>query len=77
MRLELHDDGTLSGTFYNAEIQTGRWQTDRGRTCASFHTCDGSGEYYSAACLVDNEVQGQTWSLGRDFLFNWNATRAE
>lgn len=75
MELQLQPDGTVSGAFYESEIEAGRWRFDRGRTCVSFRTSDGIGPYHTAACLVGDRVQGQTWAEHRNFLFNWNATR--
>ena len=75
MVLKLNTDGTVSGMFYQSDIEAGRWKTDRGRTCASFRTTDGVGPYHTAACLVGDHVEGQTWAEQRTFLFNWNATR--
>ena len=75
MELTLNTDGTVSGSFYESEIQSGRWKNDRGRACVSFRTSDGAGPYHTAACLVGNRVQGQTWAEQRNFLFNWNAIR--
>ncbi|MEZ5962020.1 MAG: hypothetical protein R3C30_16585 [Hyphomonadaceae bacterium] len=75
MELTLNADGTVSGSFYQSEIEAGRWKTDRGRTCVSFRTSDGAGPYHTAACLVDDHVEGQTWAEHRNFLFNWNAAR--
>ncbi|MCY1670199.1 hypothetical protein OVA07_04150 [Novosphingobium sp. SL115] len=75
MMLHLHSDGTVTGSFYESEIQAGRWKTDRGRTCFSFRTTDGTGPYHTAACLAGDHVEGQTWAEHRSFLFNWNATR--
>lgn len=75
MQLTLNADGTVTGSFYESEIEAGRWRTDRGRTCVSFRTTDGVGPYHSAACLVGDRVEGQTWAEHRNFLFNWNATR--
>lgn len=76
MRLDLQPDGTVRGSFYDSEIQAGRWRTARGRTCISFRTTDGAGPYHTAACLVGDAVQGQTWAEHRNFLFNWNAVRS-
>ena len=76
MILTLKIDGTVSGSFYNSEIQAGRWKRDRGRLCASFRTTDGVGPYHSSVCLVGDRAEGQTWAEGRNFLFNWNAVRA-
>ena len=77
MVLTLKPDGTVSGSFYDSTIETGRWKLDRGRTCVSFRTTDGQGPYHSAACLdaSGSGVQGQTWAEHRNFLFNWNAVR--
>lgn len=75
MTLTLNADGTVSGSFYQSEIEAGRWKTDRGRTCVSFRTSDGVGPYHTAACLVGDRVEGQTWAEHRNFLFNWNAAR--
>lgn len=77
MRLALRPDGTVQGSFYDSEIQAGRWKVDRGRTCASFRTTDGQGPYHTAVCLQPDGATavGQTWAEHRDFLFNWNATR--
>ncbi len=75
MLLTLKPDGTVEGSFYNSQIEAGRWKTDRGRTCVSFRTSDGVGPYHTAACLTGEAVQGQTWAEHRRFLFNWIATR--
>lgn len=75
MVLTLNADGTVSGSFYQSDIEAGRWKTDRGRTCVSFRTTDGAGPYHTAACLVGDHVEGQTWAEHRNFLFNWNAAR--
>jgi hypothetical protein len=75
MVLTLKPDGTVEGSFYESNIEAGRWKTARGRTCVSFRTTDGVGPYHTAACLAGDEVHGQTWAEHRKFLFNWNATR--
>jgi hypothetical protein len=77
MTLELAADGSVKGSFYESEIQAGRWKADRGRICVSFRTTDGEGPYHTAACAVGDHVEGQTWAEHRSFLFNWNATRAK
>jgi hypothetical protein len=76
MTLTLVADGTVTGSFYESRIEAGRWKSDRGRTCVSFRTTDGVGPYHTAACLVGDRVEGQTWAEQRNFLFNWNAVRA-
>jgi hypothetical protein len=75
MQLTLNADGGVNGSFYESEIEAGRWKTDRGRTCVSFRTTDGVGPYHTAACLVGDHIEGQTWAEHRNFLFNWNAVR--
>lgn len=76
LALQLQADGTATGSFYDSDILAGRWKTDRGRTCVSFRTTDGAGPYHTAACLVGDRIEGQTWAEHRNFLFNWNAARA-
>jgi hypothetical protein len=75
MELTLAPDGSVTGSFYDSDIQAGRWKTARGRTCVSFRTTDGAGPYHTAACLTGETVEGQTWAEHRSFLFNWNAVR--
>lgn len=75
MELRLAADGSVTGNFYDSEIEGGRWKTDRGRTCVSFRTTDGAGPYHSAACARGDGIEGQTWAEHRTFLFNWNARR--
>jgi len=75
MTLTLASDGAVTGSFYESTIEAGRWKTARGRTCVSFRTTDGVGPYHTAACLVGDHVEGQTWAEHRTFLFNWNAVR--
>ncbi|QOV95300.1 hypothetical protein IM701_00935 [Novosphingobium sp. ES2-1] len=75
MVLQLQADGTVKGSFYESEILAGRWKTDRARTCVSFRTTDDAGPYHTAACLVGDHIEGQTWAEHRSFLFNWNAKR--
>ena len=77
MELTLAADGTVTGLFYQSPIDTGRWKVDRGRTCVSFRTHDERGPYHTAACLVGDHVEGQTWAEARNFLFNWNAARKQ
>ena len=77
MQLALQADGRVEGSFYGSTIEAGRWKLDRGRLCASFRTSDGVGPYHSAVCLEGDVARGQTWAEHRNFLFNWNATRAQ
>lgn len=77
MRLTLLPDGTVTGLFYQSDIEAGRWKIARGRICVSFRTSDGVGPYHTAACLVEDHVEGQTWAEARAFLFPWNAVRTK
>ncbi|MFM9827800.1 MAG: hypothetical protein ACKVOB_03520 [Sphingomonas sp.] len=77
MHLTLLSDGSVTGQFYQSDIEAGRWKTARGRTCVSFRTSDGQGAYHTAACLVGDQVEGQTWAEARSFLFPWNAVRSD
>jgi hypothetical protein len=76
MVLNLSADGSVTGTFYDSQIEQGRWKTDRGRTCASFRTTDGVGPYHTSVCLRAGAAEGQTWAEHRKFLFNWTAAKA-
>jgi hypothetical protein len=75
MHLTLAADGTVSGDFYESEIEAGRWKRQNGRLCVAFRTTDGAGPYHTAACAVGDRVEGQTWAEHRDFVFLWSATR--
>jgi hypothetical protein len=75
MRLDLLPDGRLSGSFYDSDIEAGRWTSSHGRLCVAFRTTDGVGPYHTAACLDGDRVLGQTWAEHRDFLFLWSADR--
>ena len=77
MHLLLAADGTVSGDFYQSDIQAGRWSSQHGRLCVSFRTTDGAGPYHTAACLAGDHVEGQTWAEHRNFVFVWNAVRGE
>ena len=77
MHLDLAADGTVTGDFYDSAIQAGRWKAQNGRLCVAFRTTDGAGPYHTAACLVGDHVEGQTWAEHRNFVFVWNAARAE
>ena len=75
MVLDIAGDGSITGTFYYAEIEEGRAGSAQGRDCVVFRTSDGSGPYHTSACLVDGKMIGQTWSEGRDFVLPWTAER--
>ena len=76
MHLTLSAAGDVTGDFYDSEIQAGRWKVQNGRLCVSFRTTDGAGPYHSAACLVGDRIEGQTWAEHRNFVFIWTADRS-
>lgn len=76
MHLTLAGDGTVTGDFYESAIEAERWKAQNDRLCVSFRTTDGVGPYHTAACLKGDHVEGQTWAEHRNFVFVWNATRA-
>ena len=76
MHLTLAEDGTVTGDFYQSEIEAGRWRAQNGRLCVVFRTTDGVGPYHTSACLDGEHVVGQTWAEHRNFIFLWNAARA-
>lgn len=75
MALTLGEEGVVTGDFYESAIEAGRWKSQNGRLCVSFRTTDGVGPYHTAACLVGDRVEGQTWAEQRDFVFVWTASR--
>ena len=77
MHLTLDADGTVRGDFYESTIEAGRWEARNGRLCVAFRTTDGVGPYHTAACLVGDTIEGQTWAEHRNFVFLWSATREQ
>lgn len=73
MMLRLAPDGSVTGAFYDSQIEAGRWTSRRGRTCAAFRTTDGVGPYHTTVCAVGDHAEGQTWAEHRDFVFLWRA----
>lgn len=76
MTLKLEADGRVTGSFYDSEIQAGRWKTSAGRTCVSFRTTDGQGPYHTSVCQGASGLEGQTWAEHRNFVFLWRAKPA-
>ena len=74
MHLSLAADGAVTGDFYESDIEAGRWKAQNGRLCVAFRTTDGVGPYHTAACLVGERIEGQTWAEQRNFVFIWSAT---
>ena len=75
MHVAISSEGTVSGTFYESPIVAGQVGKAQGRDCLAFRTADLSGDYHSAACLIDGRLVGQTWSEGRGFVLPWTAER--
>jgi hypothetical protein len=76
MVLSIAADGSLTGEFYEHAIEKGRAGATNGHDCFAFHTSDQSGPYQTSGCLVGNQINGQTWSEGRDFILVWSAVHA-
>jgi hypothetical protein len=75
MELVIAADGTVTGRFYDSEIQSGRAQVSNGRACVAFRTTDGDGDYHTSACADGARLVGQTWAEKRGFLLAWAARR--
>jgi hypothetical protein len=75
MTLAIAADRTVSGTFYESDIEAGRASASNGRVCFAFRTTDGVGPYHTSGCLVGDRIFGQTWAEHRKFVLNWSAVR--
>ena len=75
MMLHIAADRTVTGSFYDSDILAGHAGTAQGRSCIAFRTTDGSGFYHTSACLIGQNMIGQTWAEGRNFVLPWTATR--
>ena len=75
MTLAIAVDRTVSGTFYESDIEAGRASASNDRACFAFRTTDGVGPYHTSGCLVGDRILGQTWAEHRKFVLNWIAVR--
>jgi hypothetical protein len=75
MVLAVAPDQSVTGSFYDSEIEAGRASASNGRTCFAFRTTDGVGPYHTSGCLVGDRILGQTWAEHRNFVLNWIAVR--
>lgn len=76
MVIDVADNGTVSGSFYNTPISSGRYGRNQGRQCIAFVTSDGMGDYQHSACLEGGRMVGQSWAEHRQFVLPWVAERA-
>jgi len=76
--LEPSQDGTLSGRFYGSPFGAARFAERNGVVAFTATTEDGSGPYLHSGRLTEaGVIEGQTLSVGRDFLMLWTAERRE
>ena len=75
MTLAIAADRTVTGMFYESEIEAGRASASNGRVCFAFRTSDGVGPYHTSGCLIGDRIFGQTWAEHRQFVLNWSAVR--
>ena len=75
MYLLIAPDRSVSGNFYESDIESGRASASNGRACFAFRTSDGVGPYHTSGCLVGDRIVGQTWAEHREFVLNWSAAR--
>lgn len=69
-------DGSISGAFYGSPMSEARVSEREGAIAFAAMTEDGSGPYFHSGRLAAPDViEGQTLSVGRDFLMQWRATR--
>jgi hypothetical protein len=61
----------FTGTFYDTPIENGRINAAWGDVRLAFVTRDGSGPYHHAATLRAERIEGQSHSLGREFVMVW------
>lgn len=76
MVLDPQADGTLQGSFYGSPFELARISERRGAVAFIATTQDDSGDYITTGRLTpDGRIEGQTLSVGRDFLMLWSAER--
>ncbi len=76
MVLDPQADGTLQGSFYGTPFDLGRISERQGAVAFIATTQDNSGDYITTGRLTpDGRIEGQTLSVGRDFLMLWSAER--
>lgn len=73
--IEIVDGKKLAGSFYDSEFLDAEYSLRHGVLAFGAVTTDGKAPYNHSGSLVDGRIEGQTHSLGRDFLMIWTATR--
>ncbi|MCR9129549.1 MAG: hypothetical protein NXI12_08510 [Alphaproteobacteria bacterium] len=72
------DGGVLAGRFYGSPFGAARFAERNGVVAFTAMTEDGSGPYFHSGRLTEpGRIEGQTLSMGRDFLMLWTAERRE
>lgn len=71
------NDGVLTGTFYGTDFDDARATVFEDQVLLTITTKDGSGPYVTSGRLSGATIEGQTFSIGRDFLMPWKAQRAD
>ena len=78
MVLDPNEDGSLAGRFYGSPFSAARFAEANGDVAFTAMTEDSSGAYlHSGRLAEDGRIEGQTLSVGRDFLMLWTAQRRE
>ena len=73
---DVTEAGTLLGSFYQSAFESARATRRDGAIIIAATTSDGSGPYTTSGRLVaPDRIEGQTLSVGRDFLMAWTATK--
>ena len=73
---DVSDAGLLTGSFYQSAFEAGRATKRDGTIVIAMTTRDGSGLYGTSGRLVaPDRIEGQTLSVGRDFLMAWSAEK--
>jgi len=75
MQFKTEGSKIVSGSFYQSEFQKADLSIRNGVLAFAFVTTDGLAPYNTSGRYIDGRIEGQTHSLGRDFLMIWTATR--
>ncbi|MEL6568771.1 MAG: hypothetical protein AAFQ22_10165 [Pseudomonadota bacterium] len=73
MVVEAVEDGIVTGSFYGSPFLSARAITFDEDVLFTATTEDGSGVYITQGELEDDEIEGTTYAVGRDFLMAWRA----